>query len=235
MERWQKRPALRNLRIAERFLNFELHIILHLRVKHSGEIWGLCFEQIRSHREPIPDKLVVLPNSKKGAVFVNNVKLVDTPEQIIPAFVWLERINSFYRFRPHALYFSSLTGFISIKVLCNREHSVTIGNSSPNHNKLMGEMVKGAPKVMNNVASGGNCIEGQNRDIGYECPLWTALAKTEIHLANDYCRAFIPKGNEFGLEITEVFFGPLDFYADQNNSIVGFQKHEKTVYPRLST
>jgi len=131
MERWEKRITLRNLRIADRFLNFELHIILHLRVKDSGEVWGLCLEKVRPHLKPIPGELIILPNGKQGTMLVNNIKLMDAPERIVPTFVWAERINSFYRFWPHALYFSSLTGFVSIEVLRNREHGIAIRSSPP--------------------------------------------------------------------------------------------------------
>jgi hypothetical protein len=44
MERWEKRITLRNLRLADRFIDFELHILFHLRVKDTGEIWGACLE-----------------------------------------------------------------------------------------------------------------------------------------------------------------------------------------------
>ena len=50
-ERRKQSISLTNLRLADRFLNLEIHIILHLRIKSTGEQWGICIERSRSDQE----------------------------------------------------------------------------------------------------------------------------------------------------------------------------------------
>src|SRR4029077_16947808 len=57
LERWEKRITLRNLRLADRFLNFELNVLLHLRVKDSSKVWVVRFEPVGrvTHKHPVGD------------------------------------------------------------------------------------------------------------------------------------------------------------------------------------
>ena len=124
-KRWEERITRRNLRLADRFINFELHILLHFSVKNSDptEMWVACFNVVRPIAvlsEPVSNKEAIIVVSEKSAVLVNVVKLVDSPERVIPTTVRFERINRFYSFGAHALYFSSLFPFVSSGVLRNR-------------------------------------------------------------------------------------------------------------------
>jgi len=40
MQRWEQRISARYLRLADRFVNFDLHIILHLLIKDTGQNVG---------------------------------------------------------------------------------------------------------------------------------------------------------------------------------------------------
>ncbi len=85
MKRWEQRIRLRNLRLADRSLDFDLNILLHARFD-SGEMGVLCFEQVGSI-EPMRSKEKVVRNGKEGAMLVDVIKLVDSPERIVPAFI----------------------------------------------------------------------------------------------------------------------------------------------------
>jgi hypothetical protein len=142
---------------------------------------------------------------------------VNAPERVIPALVRFERINRFYRFWPHALYFSSLAGFVSIKTLRERKHGVFRGSASGNLDEVNCEMVERSSQVMDEVTGYGNGIK---RELGEFGKLPVGLASIRILLGDNYCHALVPESSEFGLQVEEVLFGPLDFYADQNDSVL---------------
>ena len=103
MQAWDQRIRFGNLRLAERFLNFDLNILLHLRFD-SGEEGILGFHQISS-AIPIGSKEKVVSQGKEGTVLVDVVKLVDSPERIIPTFVWFEPVDCLNSLQKHSLYF----------------------------------------------------------------------------------------------------------------------------------
>jgi hypothetical protein len=88
MQRWENRITARNLRLRERFLNLELHILLHLFVVESGKRWGVLLEK-EIPIEPIRKKDEILGNGRDSTVLVDAVKFMDSPEMKVPAFVWL--------------------------------------------------------------------------------------------------------------------------------------------------
>lgn len=159
MQQWEQRTCLRNLRLADRFLNLELNIVFHLRFD-SGEAWFLCFEHIGA-REPISRKRDMRRNAKKGTVFIDVVKLMDSPERIIPAFVWFEPINRSNRLREHSLYFGSLLGFVFLASLrdwksnssnlLRRERRSGRPVCNSNSHKLLCEVIESGPEIVNNV------------------------------------------------------------------------------------
>ncbi len=86
MQRWNQRITLRNLRLADRFLNVELHILLHLFIK-PGEMWVACFEQERPRIvHPVSGEKTVMVSGQEGTVLVDVIELVNSPERIVPAF-----------------------------------------------------------------------------------------------------------------------------------------------------
>src|SRR5271157_2153117 len=80
MQRWQDRITMRNLRLADRFIDFELHVLLYVRVKLGGEFWGVLFEP-ESPVKPIGPIDTISADSKQGTMLVNSVQLVDTPKR----------------------------------------------------------------------------------------------------------------------------------------------------------
>src|ERR1700680_3999394 len=164
MERWEQRITLRNLRLTDRFLNFGLNILLHVRFD-PGEIGVICLEHIAS-REPIGGKDKVVCNGKEGAVFVDVIQLMDSPKRITSALVWFEPVDSFFRPRSHSLYFSSLIGFILAHRLCNREFNLSAGNGTwrANHDKLVWKMIKCGPEIVDNISSHRNRVKGKGWD-----------------------------------------------------------------------
>lgn len=93
-------------------------------------------------------------NGNQQAVFVDIVKSVELPERIIPTLVWFERVDSFNRVRPHTLYFSRSVGFVLRGAIGvgNRETGLPVGRPTSDDDKMVSQVVKGAPKVIKDVA-----------------------------------------------------------------------------------
>ena len=81
----KERVTLQNLRLTNCFLNFELNILLHIRIKDSGKVWVVCFEPIgrANHRQPVGNKKKIPVHGKKAAVLVDVIQLVNPPEQLV--------------------------------------------------------------------------------------------------------------------------------------------------------
>ena len=102
-------------------------------------------------------------NREQVPVLVDIVKLVDFPERFIPAAVRFDRIDCEFGVFPHSLYLPSLSGFVSGDVLRDRELDLprirgplVVG---PDKNKLICEMIEGAPEILNHVSGGGKNIK----------------------------------------------------------------------------
>jgi hypothetical protein len=170
-------------------------------------------------------------DGKEGTVFVDVIKLVDSPERIVSAFVWFEPVDLFYRFRSHSLYFSSFVGFVLGGSLRNGKFDLPeffIGKTRRTHNgEMLCEVVKRRSEVVNHISSNGNDIEGKSRDalqIGRSVQERYGMGRDiKIDIANDYVRVF--EGQNLGCQITQVLLGPFDLYANQNNSVDGLKRH----------
>ena len=76
MQRWEHRITARNLRLAHRFLNLELHILLHLRVIETAVVWGVLLEKEIS-TEPVGVEKEVMGEREQCSMLIDAVKLVD--------------------------------------------------------------------------------------------------------------------------------------------------------------
>lgn len=229
-QRWDERLTLNSLLIEKRFSRGQIHIIVHVLIKSTGERWGLCFESSRFQQEPLisvswHDIDCVISNRQNGPVLVDNVQLMNLPKSCIPAVVWFQRIDEFYRFWPDALYFSSLDGFVSSFILRNRK-TYSIGGfviGSGNDESIC-QVVQGASEIVNYVPSDGEDRKVVDRQTSCAHKYLSAL---RIFIGEAQIKVLIPSGVQYLLEVTEVIFGPFDFYTNQNDSIIGGKWHTK--------
>ncbi len=225
LKRWEQRITLTNLGLVDRFFNLEIHIILHLRRKDTGEQWGVCIECPRADqvghliREPWGLEESILSDHKNKSVLVNIVQFMDTPERIIPAFVWFEPIDSFYRLWPDTLYFSSLLSFVSVGILRDRKLYSTGGRFAvPNNRQLICEVVESTPQTMDDIPRCGENFKGINRETLH-------VRGLRVILSNTHIQVFVPAREDYPFEVTEVLFGPFNFYAKENQTCVGGKCH----------
>jgi hypothetical protein len=102
-QRWKNRITARNLLIAQRFLNLELHVLLHLRVIESGKCWGVLLEK-EIPVEPVRKENEIIRTGSERTMLVDAIKFMDSPEVKIPAFVWFQEIESFYSLWTDTIY-----------------------------------------------------------------------------------------------------------------------------------
>ncbi len=228
MQSWEQRIRFGNLRLAERFLNFELNILLHLRF-NSGEEGILCFHQI-SPIEPIGSEEEVVSPREQGTVFIDVVKLTDSPERIVPTLVWFEQIDSLKRLKEDSLYFGSLCGFVFLGGCRDRKFDkpklifrerLYRRAFHPDQNKLACEVVKRSPQIMHHVSGDSHSIDRQGRNgleaVGME-QLYGMGRDTRIWIGSENCRVI--EGTSNGCEIVQVLFGPFDLNLHKNEAVL---------------
>jgi hypothetical protein len=167
MKRREQCIRLGNLRIAERFLKFELDILLRARFE-SDEMGAFSFVQVSPTIKPVGSEEKIVCNGEQRAVLVDVIKFVDSPERVIAAFVRFEPIDSFYSLGSHSLYFSSLVGFIFGESLRNRKFDLSkllVGNvGTAGQSELVCEVIQSCPEIVNNIPSKCNDVKRESRN-----------------------------------------------------------------------
>jgi hypothetical protein len=237
MESFDNRFSLGNPRFIERYIKMELHILLKFRHRDSANyIAGFQnADGIRLDQKPtkITDSFsrpamdaqslnlgtlgwrhamgpMSSPDSKQKAVFVDSVKVMETPERVIPTFVWFDCINSVSRFFAHSLYFSSEKGRgVFLGTICNRKVDVVSGRlPSCSGNKMTGEMIQGTSEVVEGIGTNDRDIIG---NVPHADEIVAALSGVRIVLGFDYIRIGIEESITGDLQILDMLVGPVDF------------------------
>ena len=239
VERWNNWLTLDNLRFVERYLNQEFHILLNFRKGESYKFIA-CIqrdEELRGHEDLSGfwsghtriaghESLLHSPSltwrsaiarvrragGKQQAVLVDTVKLVDSPERIIPSFVWFDRVDRVLSVLPHALYFSTEERRCVFRgSLRNGEASVRSDGAAPAFfgNEVASKVVKGAPEILENVSSPKTDIQG---DIGNADDIIGALSRFRIILEPDVIWTSAGECSaQDALQVYDLLFGPLYF------------------------
>src|SRR6185295_3135400 len=140
MEGLEQRLCLKNLRLADRYIESKLQLLIKFSVGGINEQFMACLHRevrpcltqekveggdngSRPQLRQVVDDVFVhdlayvhgsghRPNSQQQAVFLDAVKSIKDPEQVIPTFIWFDEVNRVDNILPRSLYFSSLLGFI---------------------------------------------------------------------------------------------------------------------------
>lgn len=237
MENFNNRLTLNNLRLVERYINMELHLLLHLRMKNgvefianleldrsnvqqgvgkvrNGVIGARTYESsdnFGSFRWRHASCRIREAGGEKQAVFIDLVKFMETPERVVPTFVWFEDVERFYDILPKNLYFSTN---LSRHVFCGtfddwelRPSACTVGGQG----KLAGQVIERAPQVVQYVT---NDIRNGERYVGEFGDVIRTLSRFKIVLDTDSVWYGFPSGiqrDESGNQVLDVLLGPFDF------------------------
>jgi hypothetical protein len=235
-QRWEDRITAKRLRLGQRFQNLELHILLHLRVVESGKCWGVLLEK-KIALEPIGKEDEIARKWSESAMFVDAaVKLVDSPEIKIPAFVWFEEIESFYNAWPDTIYKAIPAGFVTSNTLRNREGVSTGNSASSDHERVAHQVIEGGTEIVGDISHASRNIRRADKGLQEPVTGGESHGETDVDtirrafpflvasLSDNDCSGLYTR--EVGCQIIEVLFGPLNLYANQDDSFVGRKQKE---------
>jgi hypothetical protein len=225
IERIKNQLAFGYLRLAERYFNSELKIVLRLVVGTGGNVddFIACYERDKAiFVEPNVDALSDIHSplvhgscdGEQKAMLVNNVELMEQPERLIVSLVRLYRTDDVNRVWRDLLYFSIANGrLVLFGTLSNRKVDVAVWNTATSPDKLPHEVVQGTSQVVDSIAEDqGNFVRDgiDVRDVkrrvlnrGYRVPLGPKF----VRLIQDECL-------DSSIKIADVLFGPFNFQSD---------------------
>lgn len=234
MQRVKDRLRLQDLRLAERYVKGELHLLVEWR---SGEIAekyvaylqrvsnpaGVVFEcghkipLIASERLEHPVGSADVINTTKGSadydqesVLVDIVQLVQKPEDFAaPTFVRFDSVDNFYRNWPRTLYLSGTLGCVFRGAIENRKGDrIHFSDTTTINPELHCDLVQSTSQVVDGVADNECYLKGRVGNLGQVvigCPV------LRIEFGPDFVRVGFQKAFEGKCEITDVLIGPFEF------------------------
>lgn len=230
IDRFKNRLAFNNLRLAERYINSELKILVCLSlVGRSGNIGEFIAEyenagylrerQCHSIDRNVPS-FEKHNSSKHESMLVNNIELADMPERIIPSYVRLHSLDDFLRTGADFLYFSATHGrcvFLkTIRTTENREEGVFIGDATVSLDELPCKMVECTSQIMNGITK--NDRDGSGNRLR-PSDIKRCVLDYRVRLGSDCVRLGTNESLDSQVQISDVLFGPFNFEPDSIDSI----------------
>jgi hypothetical protein len=233
MEKWKNRLTPDNLRIAERYIEGDIEILLHLQIQKATYPTKFC--AILNHCDSAGNRCrraqgkasgllgqwpvaenehsrgISIANNKQEAVFVDVVKIVENPEVKAPTIVRLESIYNTYRIRADSLYFSAVSRHIFGRSVVNREFGFVVWPSSVLLNELPSQMVEATAQLVDRFTSNKRefdrwMLENPN--------FIDNVSGLRINVFSHSIGIGFAEGIHPAFEITDVLFGPFDFRPD---------------------
>lgn len=215
VKRWDKRITFDNLRLIDRFRNFELSVFLHFRIDHSDKLWVVGYEP-EPAKESIPSEKIILGEGQHHAVLVDVIQLMESKKGIpFPALVRLGCIDCFYRFWPNSsLYCSSRNGFVYVDGLSDGKRNVVgIACRGVQESQLVGQMVKRTPEILDDISCGCKSVEGHNSELS---DIWTTLRSVTVSIHAEKLEVLFRDKLSHLIQIQEMLFGPFNLYPDEH-------------------
>jgi hypothetical protein len=105
------------------------------------------------------------------------------------------------------------------------------GVVGPNQKQLLGQMVEGAPKILDDIA--GNSCEANWSNVDFR-HIIDQLACLRIALGSDFIWVGFQESVDCTLEIADVLFSPFNFELEKRKSFIGSQRYseEETIARR---
>jgi len=214
LERWRKRLTLDDLRLAERYLKVEVNLLVRY-MSECGEdniayLESASFPHVvplnRLSDEFKPYSVEGTHYDKQKPVLVEVVKLMESPQTIIPSLVGITESNRFFDFFPHAVYFSARFSFVLLGSLKNGKSCLAGRAIARNENKLPRQVIQGASQVVNCIPSKQSNVVGHGDVINESDFMRSGFS---IMLGAD--TVVIEKCKTCSVEIGDVLIGPFNF------------------------
>jgi hypothetical protein len=248
MEEWKNRITLDNLRLGERYLEGRLDVLLHWEFVGTGCVGEAThFVTVFRHEQPLSgcpsgngvkiDHWPLSLDSSFGgettelnqsgycrtydqvAVLVDNVKVVNQPQKIVPPVSSLVRFgfpNEFYGTRRESLYYSRHLGFVFGSRFTDRKLMLSSRLAAAGLNELPDQMIQGGSQVVYGVADDTGEIVG---DFGSDFNPKDLLSRLYILFEDDSMSVGLAKGRELLFKLSDMVFGPFDFQPDTDQSV----------------
>jgi hypothetical protein len=174
---------------------------------------GMAIHEDFLHPEPFTWRTAAAYVRRAGgeqqAVLVNLVKFMDTPERIVPTFVWFDRVDRVFGLLPHALYFSiEERRQIFCGIASNWKTALRSNSAVPLTDEMTGKMVEGTSEVLQNIPDNQCDFQGHIRNAQ---DVIAAFLLIQIILEPNGIWLATPAGEGFEqnfLNITDVLYGP---------------------------
>jgi hypothetical protein len=230
LDRYEDRPRLDNLRLAQRYAKAEIHILLEFFLRDASQRFVAILEKAIDVRRPeayhglnsqahrlagyesaTPRRSEPDSYSDERPMLVDIVESVEGPEIVsLPTFVWFERAERVYGLLPHALYFSASMSFVFRGARRNIKTGLLpkSGSATSNEIELSGEIIEGRPKVVQGIPQ--NCWDSRiDQPRLKHVNDW--LSGLRIALGADSIGAPLVEGADRAIEIKDMLVGPFDF------------------------
>jgi len=219
--------------IPKRFIGDDVEIERGTKVNIGGNVDPFFFQ--RGSRQRAPDKpgsLEVRHGRADGyqeAVLVDIVKLIESPENIVPSLVRFGRVDRIYCRLRHALYFSFTRGFVlrgTLRIDNGKTDSLAFCRSQGDSlsqgsdlHQIPSKIIKRASHVVEGISS--NQRDNRRHGLGpSEIMLSDCLGKLRIWLDTNSVRIPVQEFSDFPFQILDVLVGPCGLYSHEPNSFI---------------
>lgn len=146
-------------------------------------------------------------------MFVDPVKLVESPERVISTLVWLDCVDSVYDVLPHSLYFSSLFGFVIRGAGRNGKGGIAVGDITGSPNEFSSKIVQARSKILKHISDNQRDAEGNLCCFGN---LIDCFSRLRIAVSRDFIWVGTLEGENQPIQVIDVLLGPFNFEYDVN-------------------
>lgn len=227
MQRLKNRLTCHNLRLAERYLDGELKLHVHMRrINDPAEYCTVLYGTREAYDfNPWGDRCIRnLEPSERGfaldsdsahsticddqsPVLVLTVQAMKRPQWIIPSVVWFDTSESVHNGLAPGLFMGQK---VPIKTIGRSEYgevaALTPSAASGEHHQFP-QVIKGALQIMDGIAS--DCPEPLGR-ASSNADTIDQMPRIGVVVTQDAIRVTLIEGFDLGFKIVDVFFGPFD-------------------------
>jgi len=216
-KRWHDRLTLDNLRLSERYMQFELEVVVTFaRVGVPKEYCAIFRRDDASTGAELgpdsiydPEELNVAdrrPGGKNCLVFVRDVNLIEREERAIPSLVWLQPADKALNFLAGTLYVSN-KGLFKLFTRSADGEAIAANLPAVSEDGAADQMVEGGSKVVSTVP---NEQAELARDILHDLDLENVVVTMRPCLSRDSIWFSANERIDHRIKISQVLFGPFD-------------------------
>jgi len=259
LERFDNRFTLNDPRLAERYIEAEIHLLVHFTVRPVDEEFVAYFERAEfvggvqvNRREQLKclgqragecvlhhlgqvDAMKCRTHGNQKTMLIDTIKLVETPERVVPSTVWFGSVDSIYCVLPYSLYYSIAKGWVTRGVPGNGvtdTSRIGWGTTDSENDELVSQVVQGTPEILEGIARDCGDDDRNRLEIG---DVINQLSRLRIALGGDLIWPGIMEDSDCRLNITDVLLGPFDFRPNQRKTFIGDHRMVDSAYGKQAT